>query len=1258
MPRIDPPLSVFRIARRTILSALVLLLARSGSGSGESPLAEISAPLSFRVFKVEEGLAGNTVRAIVQDPVGLLWFGTEQGLDRFDGHEFTPFAKETGRDQLPAAEVGSLVVDRDGFLWIGTWGRGLHRLNVRSWECDHLRHDPRDPASLPDDRIELTWIDSEGGIWIGTFNGGAARLDPKTKEIRRLPGAAGKIPELDHGRVRAFAETPDGGIWIGTNGGLFRLDRKTNAVERPEIRLPNRSIRALACDARGTLWVGTEGGLARLGRNGASVDGLAGDSAPLLGRTTVNSILADSRGAVWIGTMQDGLFSVNSETWAIERYVHDPGRRGSLGHDDIRTLYEDRSGVLWIGTLGGGLSALDLKPRKFLHVSETPGREGGLGSPTVLSLLEDSTETLWVGTAKGLDELDSAAGRFRHHPAVPGDPAFLQNESIQALLEDSSGFVWVGTWRGGLSRYDRKSGKFEHFRAKPGDSSSLSDDHVKVLLEDRERRLWVGTAYGLDLLDRAAGTFRQFLPEPGKGGSLADGFVTALLEDRSGKLWVGTDVGGLSRLDPTTGAFETFRSREGDPSSLPNDRIRGLAEDGAGGLWIGTANGLARLDPDGRSFRRLGEREGLPSSNVQSLLRDGAGSIWIGMMHGLARLDPANGRIRTYTMSDGLQGEVFNPGAAARAPSGRIYFGGTDGFNVFLPADAHDDPTPPPVVLRSFRHGDRPLLFDRPLSSIAEVRLPWRESSFTVAFAALDTTDPEANLYSFRLEGFDQEWSRPAADRAARYTRIPPGKYTFRVRASNSDGVWNETGAGVGIVIPPPFWQTLWFRLAALLALLGAAHAAHRMRLRSLRVQKETLERLVAERTAELAHKRDQLERINEIVMCINTEISFSDLLTSLLEHMAILRGVERAAALIWDHETNAFRFKAASGWSVEELSSIGLTREEAEARYVTGAAEIYQDVFVVKDLASRPGDDRIAGLERAKSMLVMRVKVGGKVEGYLVFDSMSDENAFDEQDSLFLENLREHIISAFLKTRMLQELKILNEKKNEFVGIAAHDLRGPIGLIMGWTSITLKHLQSGKFTPERGVRDLGKVLGAAEEMNHLISELLDVSAIESGKIDIDRKREDLRSIFEEREPLYGRLASEKNISLRIDDAVELPPVLVDRAHILEVIDNLLSNAIKYTSPGGSVRVSFEAVGKEVATHVADTGQGLTPDDLKAMFRSYGKLSARPTGGESSTGLGLAIVKKIVDLHDGRVTVESEKGKGSTFTFTLPIAAA
>ncbi len=415
--------------------------------------------------------------------------------------------------------------------------------------------------------------------------------------------------------------------------------------------------------------------------------------------------------------------------------------------------------------------------------------------------------------------------------------------------------------------------------------------------------------------------------------------------------------------------------------------------------------------------------------------------------------------------------------------------------------------------------------------------------------------------------------------------------------------------------------------------------------------QKRELEALVRVRTAELQRKSDELEKVNVIVQAINSEISFSALLDAILKELKIIRAVDRASILVYDNTNEAVELKAISGWELGKAGIADNYFSEIRKHYRILAANGRDELIVFQPQFGKPPEDAVA----AKSVMMIEIATEQRIEGYILFENLKGD-AFQEEDIALLNKLKHPIKTAFLKARMLEELQELNEKKNEFLGVAAHDLRNPLGAIIGFTDLLVQDIRSGQFVAEEGVRDMEMVLSSARQMLHLITELLDISAIEAGKVSLSLHRENLGEILDDCEKIHKRAAAQKQIALTIIRPEEFPQVLADKSRMAEVMDNLLSNAIKYTYPGGRVDVSAELRSGEAVIHIRDTGQGLSEEDLKQIFRSFKKLSARPTGGESSTGFGLAIVKKIVELHGGTIWVSSVQGNGSTFSFTLPLA--
>ena len=406
----------------------------------------------------------------------------------------------------------------------------------------------------------------------------------------------------------------------------------------------------------------------------------------------------------------------------------------------------------------------------------------------------------------------------------------------------------------------------------------------------------------------------------------------------------------------------------------------------------------------------------------------------------------------------------------------------------------------------------------------------------------------------------------------------------------------------------------------------------------------------------EWRRNKAELENINRVVKAINAELTITGVLKAVLEETKMIPGVDKSTAILLDTDQRVFKLITSTDPASEEFEKqIVLTPEEAELRYVKNNREVFSDIFLVEPITGRAAEEKLIPLGIPKSLLAMRLKINDHVEGYFIFENKHCENAFEYPDWVFLHNLREPIVSALIKIRMMEKLKALNEQKNEFLGFVAHDLRNPLQSINGYVSMMLEDIYSGGWTSEAAASSLKHIHLASTRMSHFVNDIMNIAALESSHYPLHSCHGCIMEIFKENEEYYRLTAAKKNIQLTTDTLDSKIMVFVDRHAILEVFDNLLSNAIKYTHPGGSIRVYFELTPKEVIAHVADTGQGLDTDDLQHVFLRYRRLSAKPTGGESSTGLGLAIVKKIVEQHGGRVWVNSEKNKGTTFSFALPL---
>lgn len=1253
-------------ARTAILLLLGLSLATSIRGDCRE--------LGFNRISLEQGLSHSTVRCVLQDHRGFMWFGTEDGLNRFDGYSFTIY-RHNPADAHSISDnfIWTLLEDRSGTLWVGTNDGGLNRFDPGREQFTAYRYDPANPASLSDNNVRVLCQDSRGHIWAGTNGGGLNRLDPKTGRFTRFQHDPANPGSLCHNMVLCLFEDSDRQLWVGTLNGLDRMAAPAGAFTHfrhdPAIprSLSSSNIQAIGQDGTGTLWVGTYDGLNRMDRTtGAFTRYQHTPGLPSsLCDNNVITLFTDRSRTLWAGTLH-GLAQWIPRTDNFCRYQHNPADPKSLSNDIVLAVGEDAGGSLWIGTAGGGIDKLNPLKFRFTHFANDPFIPDSLSHNTVRAIYEDRAGALWVGTVGGgLNQLVRPSNRFVHYRANPENAQRLSHDTVTAIREDRQGLLWIGTWGGGLNRMDRRTSVFTVYRHDPANPRSISSDIIQAIMEDRSGRLWIGTESGLNQMDRQSGTFTACLHDPADSTSPSDDRIQSncILEDRSGDIWIGT-WHGLNRLEQSTGRFHHFLHDAAVPTSLSDDRVISICETRDGYLWVGTyGGGLNRLDPATGRFISYSEQDGLPNGVIYGILEDSRGDLWLSTNNGLSRFHAPSKTFRNYYVGDGLQSNQFFWGASFQNSRGEMFFGGINGFNMFDPASVQDNSRIPPIVLTAFKKFDHTVRFDRPLSELNQITLSYRENFFGFEFAVLDYAEPGKNTYAYRLEGFDRDWIYCGARRYAGYTNLDGGEYVFRVKGANSEGIWNEPGTSVRIRIQPAIWNTWWFRISMALLLLGSAAGWYRQRIRRIAAKKEELERLVTERTDELRQKNTELEgkkveleQINNIVQSINTEINFHDLLSSILTEIRIIRGVEKASILVYDKDAGVFRFKASAGWDIQDLEGIELPPDEVHDRYLQNSREIFTDIYLPTGVPWPPDTGKISLAATPKSLLTMRITVSQTVEGYLLLENLQDENAFENQDILLLKNLKEHILSAFIKTRLLEELRLLNEKKNEFLGLAAHDLRNPLNVIINRTGLILRHAKNGSYPSQECVEDLGRIQLSAEQMRQMIGELLDISSIESGKMKLNLHWEKLANLLTESVLFYRRIAEEKSIQLTVEENLTLPDVLIDRSRTLEVLDNLLSNAIKFTYPGGSVRITAEPRGKAVWVHIADTGQGLDDEDLKEIFKSYRKLSARPTGGESSTGLGLAIVKKIVEAHGGNVHVTSRKGMGSTFSFSLPSA--
>lgn len=826
-----------------------------------------SQPLTFDRYSVEQGLSQSIVLSILQDSRGFLWFGTEDGLNLYDGYTFTVLRSDPMDEfSLSYNQVNVIYEDRSGAIWVGTFNGGLNRYVMKQNKFLHYRTSASDSTSLSNDIVTCMVEDRWGNLWIGTVFGLNRIVKGRNPGDRpvfdRFFSESSNSRSLSSSSINALCLDSTGTLWIGTASGLNslaseelcslapRFTRYLHASNNPR-SLSNDLIRSLHVDRSGTLWVGTDHGLNRCPTKGPASfrrylveEGNPGS----LSNAVIYAILEDREGILWVGTDGGGLNRFDPASGMFSHYMNNPRDPNSLGYNEIRSIYQDRSGLLWIGTYGAGVNKVDPRPKQFKIFRPDLDNPNSLNQEIVWCVYEDKDGILWIGThGGGLNRFDRVRNRFTHYRHNPHDPTTLSSDIVRLVVPDPGGDLWIGTNGGGLCLFNPRTEKFRRYRNDPGNPQSLSNDNIRELYLDSRGVLWIGTNGGgmnsFDTRQSRKGTevFVRYLPEAGNPNSFNSLYPRAIHEDEDGILWIGTLGGGLNRFDRTAGTFSAIRSDPRNPNSLNHDFVFCIHETKDGILWLGTwGGGLNRYDPKTGIVKHYTHREGLPSDAIYGILEDGAGNLWFSSNFGLSKFDPRTGHCRNYTMKDGLQSNEFNGGSFFKSPSGEMFFGGINGFNAFFPDSIKDNPSVPPVVITSFRKFNNEVAFDRPLSEVKEITLSYRDYIFSFEFAALDYNAPDMNQYAYMMEGLDDDWvSTTSKKRFAQYTTLNPGTYVFRVKGSNNDGVWNDEGVALKIIITPPYYQTWWFRSGVVLLIAVLVLAWYRRHLKTVQMRTE-----------------------------------------------------------------------------------------------------------------------------------------------------------------------------------------------------------------------------------------------------------------------------------------------------------------------------------------------------------------------------------------------------------------------------------
>lgn len=814
--------------------------------------------LRFDKLTTRDGLNQSSVTAIIQDNEGYMWFGTQNGLNRYDGYKFKYYKNVVNDKNTNATNfITAIAEDSKNNLWIGTSHSGISVYNKKQ--------NGFYPIQLKSNQLHISTIlvDHKGFIWVGTENGGLLKFNSNRALIAEYSTQTSLEITLNSNRITALFEDKDKNLWIGyKNAGLNRLgpERKTNRyfANAPH----NFNTTSLNQTEDGLIWIGTsnDGVFIFNPESGIQTQLLHKPGDPYsLAENTINKILKDRNGHFWLATY-NGISIYKPQKNKFYNYQHNPGNPFSLGSNHIITFLEDRSGNMWIGSFNNGISRYTPSIMSFDNYYQNETAPSSILGAGVWSFLVEDDETIWVGTDKGLNKWNPQTGSFIHFKPNPLAHS-INNSIIRSIARLDNTHLLLGTDGGGINIFNTQTGYCTYLKSDPN-RNSVSSNKIRNILPDNDGTFWVATLDGLNHYNPKTGKFKVIKYEEGNPNSLNDSRILEVVKDHTNTLWLAT-YNGLSSYNIATGAITNYLHAPLDSTSISNNDILDIVicEKNKDVLWIGTNVGLNKLDLKTRKFKRFKNESHTASNIIYTIVHDGDKHLWLGTTKGISRLNPANNSYETFGDDSGILNTEYNAGCAVKLKSGRTLMGGINGITAFNPKNYKRDNSVVPVVITAFKKENKYFPIDSILASNHTLVIDEKDKHFSFEFASLDYTNSEKNHYRYLLEGYNEKWINTGTRNYTDLTNLDPGEYTFRVMGTNSSGIWNDEGASLKIYVKPAFWNTIWFRLILSVTLFLAVYGYLVLRWRRMQKQSKILQQKVEARTLELNNKNALLNR-------------------------------------------------------------------------------------------------------------------------------------------------------------------------------------------------------------------------------------------------------------------------------------------------------------------------------------------------------------------------------------------------------------
>jgi len=855
------------------------------------------AQLQFSRLTQAEGLSNKNINCIIQDRKGFMWFGTNDGLNRYDGYTFAIY-RTSPKDSTSIGSnfITCLFEDNSGLLWIGTKGGGLNIYDPNTEKFTRFLHDINNPNSISSNDVLSIYSEKPNKIWLGTDGGGLNLFDLKSKSF--IHYISGITPgNISSNEIIAINGNQSADLWLGTwNGGLNT--KKSNESVFNTITYSNglqiKHIWSLTNERNQNLWIGTFGyGLFKLNMKSNTIQSIQLNSeitSP--GDKVIWTVFEDSLRNKWIGT-NNGLYQIVKESNQVLHFLHSENDQSSILSNKVVSVYQSKSGILWIGT-DNGVSYLNPNTKKFLKNMNVKLLENN----SIYAMAPAKNHGLWLATEKnGICKLEIQKKGSQIQASLKVFETIKTDGKINTILEDSKNILWIGT-RYGVVCCNMNSNSIKRFYFDQNDIQNSSNDVLAICETENADEYWIGTDNGLYLYNQKTGKFRKYIYESNVASTINSNHILTIYKDKRKNIWISTWK-GLNIYNSQTDNFTSIQE-----SGVNNMYINSLHDDSRGNLWLGTRSGLYKYDIESGTSTAYTEEEGLSNNNICQIIDDLSGNLWLSTNKGLSKFKLNTGEFKNFDSQDGLLNNTFSTNSGFISDDGTIYLGGTNGLDAFMPNEIKTNIRKVPLVFNDFRILNKPVSIGEPgsplqksITNTSSIVLTARDEIFSIGFVALSYVNSNKCKYSYQLENFEKEWTQIGTERKATYTNLNAGNYIFKVKASNEDGVWCDNVISLNIKVLPPWWKTRWFKIILVVAVFLIFFVYYRYRIYQYHQRNKLLEKIITERVKEinqqkekLAHQAAELSESNLLLNDQKNEIERQALDISRMNELLLIR--------------------------------------------------------------------------------------------------------------------------------------------------------------------------------------------------------------------------------------------------------------------------------------------------------------------------------------------------------------------------------